>query len=240
MSQPPPLQNLDDDEPTGCMAFLKKVCGPKSSSIPNELRTEEAVVQHLCTLKYDVQAHKDLMYSIWINLGQSADSMNWLNVGFQRSDPTSDLRQGIIGLVQLLYLVTSPYKNMGIQMLKSSNTKAGDFPFAATSLNMSLITIRVLNSKKLHKTIAANNSVINVINQFYVGCFLYFFHYLQSHGGSIVMCTNAVQQTENYCLGHIDEILQLPTNTGKTVTEQAKLQPAGPSANNTNSEFSSF
>ena len=92
MSQPPPLQNVEDDEPTGCMAFLKKMCGPKSNSIPTALRTEEAVIQHLCTLKYDVQQHKDLMYSIWINLGQSADSMNWLNVGFQRSDPTSDLR----------------------------------------------------------------------------------------------------------------------------------------------------
>jgi hypothetical protein len=90
--------------------------------------------------------------------------MNWEKVGFQRKDPTTDLRQGIIGLVQLLYFATGPYRTQALQMLAASNTAVNDFPFAATSLNMTLTAIKALRARKLNKYITASNSTIDVFN----------------------------------------------------------------------------
>jgi len=98
---------------------------------------------------------------------------HWQEIGFQGTDPATDLRGvGILGLYQLLYLILNPDREqLAKDIYKLSLDKHQNFPFAAMSTNITSIALQALRMGRLNKAINSSNNVQETFNSFYVDLF---------------------------------------------------------------------
>jgi hypothetical protein len=102
---------------------------------------------------------------------------HWQLVGFQGTDPVTDLRgTGFLGLVHLLYLLMdSKTYSLAAEIYKLSQDEVQNFPFCALSINITRIALQSLREGCLSKECNGRGEVINVVNEFYVSVFLHLY-----------------------------------------------------------------
>ena len=78
---------------------------------------------------------------------------HWEDVGFQGTDPATDLRGvGLLGLLQLLFLIlSSETSQLCKEIYRLSLDKRQHFPFAVMSTNVTQIALQVLREGLLNK-----------------------------------------------------------------------------------------
>ena len=75
----------------------------------------------------------------------------WEKLGFQASDPTTDLRgMGILGLYQLVYFSHKRTLTAKTILEESHNTSKVAFPFAVTGINITSFILELLTEGRLH------------------------------------------------------------------------------------------
>jgi len=98
--------------------------------------------------------HVRLLQSVWRHLAGSADvphriGEHWVTVGFQGTDPATDLRGvGLLGLLHLLLLAERAPSQLRSGMLESRHATR-HFPFAVASFNFSKMAVDLLLEGKL-------------------------------------------------------------------------------------------
>jgi hypothetical protein len=115
---------------------------------------------------------------------------HWDAIGFQGADPATDLRGvGVLGLLQLLYLVTR-HADAALDMYRlSRHTRqvrrrlrcvplhaadvctAQQFPFCVASLSMTRLALQTLREGRLNKEANRRGSVVDAVMLFYAGAY---------------------------------------------------------------------
>lgn len=102
---------------------------------------------------------------------------HWENIGFQGTDPATDLRGvGILGLYQILYFVLSKRtQKISQKIYKLSLDNYQQFPFCVMSTNLTAMALQILREGRLNKLCNRAKSVDEVFNQVYSGLFIKMF-----------------------------------------------------------------
>lgn len=115
------------------------------------------------TEKIDIKndTHIALLESLWMNMKpntrRSTDTLlspDWLALGFQGNDPTTDFRSlGLLGLYQLVYfsLHRTPIAQMVLQELSRHPGKY--YPFAVIGINISQFVMELFHEYRLHRAV---------------------------------------------------------------------------------------
>ena len=98
---------------------------------------------------------------------------HWVDIGFQSTDPTDDLRGvGFLGLMQLVYLLEdSRTFPLAREIYLYSKDEAHYTPFCVLSLNMTQIALRALQEDLLNSECKKRDQVFQVLNDFYLSSF---------------------------------------------------------------------
>ncbi|TKS79028.1 ELMO domain-containing protein 3 RNA-binding motif and [Collichthys lucidus] len=102
---------------------------------------------------------------------------HWENIGFQGTDPATDLRgTGFLGLMHTLYFVMDPETlPLARDIYKLSQHPRQNFPFSVMSINMTRIALQVLREEALSKECNRRQQVVGVLNEFYVATYLHLY-----------------------------------------------------------------
>lgn len=112
---------------------------------------------------------------------------HWEEIGFQGTDPSTDLRgAGLLGLMNLIYLLRDPKCHMiAKDIYKLSLHPTQNFPFCVMGINMSRITLQSLREDCLNKECNKRKDVLSVVNDFYAGIYLQLYQIWKSQGKTI-------------------------------------------------------
>ena len=169
----------------------RAVCGfigRRTSSCPIRrcplLNEEQLLIVAMSKVPYSDKnpLHWELLNSIYRHIIVDAQSgvprygTHWEKIGFQGTDPATDLRGvGLLGLCQLLFLVSNGLTHqMIIQLLDLSNDDIQNFPLAIVGLNFTQMILERVEQGKLNYLAAKENSYISCVNGIYRGCFIVF------------------------------------------------------------------
>uniref|UniRef100_A0A7E4WAD9 ELMO domain-containing protein n=1 Tax=Panagrellus redivivus TaxID=6233 RepID=A0A7E4WAD9_PANRE len=180
--------------------FHNCICG-SARSRPQPLRAgvladEQVLIVALSKVNFSDSnpLHWELLCSFYkhiIETGKKAVpryGSHWENVGFQGTDPATDLRGvGVFGLCQLLFLVSNGLSSqMTTQLIELSRDKVQNFPFAIVGLNFTQYILERLKQGKLNSLATKDNSCISVVNGIYRGCFIVFYRMWKTRGCTIL------------------------------------------------------
>ncbi|KAI8479785.1 ELMO domain-containing protein 3 [Branchiostoma belcheri] len=112
---------------------------------------------------------------------------HWEQIGFQGSDPATDLRgTGFLGLMQVLYFVMEPRTlSLARDIYKLSLHETQNFPFCVMSINITRIALQALREGNLSKECNRRQQIIAVINDFYVATFFHLYQIWKSQHKTI-------------------------------------------------------
>lgn len=103
---------------------------------------------------------------------QSRRSKQWIQIGFQGDDPTTDFRgMGILGLDDLVYFCKY-YKDLALETLAISNHTTAWFPFAITGINITAFTLQLVRLRHLQFHFYKFGSTKDIYHEFY--CYLFY------------------------------------------------------------------
>jgi hypothetical protein len=125
---------------------------------------------------------------------------HWENIGFQGSNPKSDLRGvGMFGLLQLLAFCEQ-HTFYARDILEYSNNKEYGFPMTSLMLNFTMFTLEALREGHLIYECNKRKSVIKTLNEFYFCLIEYFFNFYQE---------------QKYTIHYLDDLLKEIRTTSK-------------------------
>ncbi|GAB1605817.1 hypothetical protein Ahia01_000864000 [Argonauta hians] len=103
---------------------------------------------------------------------------HWEEIGFQGTDPATDLRAvGLLGLLQLLYLTSKPQlATLKTQIYSLAIHQTQNFPFCVMGLNVTKLVLQALRHGKLNKLCNKQGDVMSVVNHVYVAAYFKIFH----------------------------------------------------------------
>ena len=174
-------------------------------SLPPHLRTTARQVQATALIPFcnDDPVHLGMLHTIYRQL--TCTTLNcprygshWEQIGFQGTDPSTDLRGvGVLGLVHVIYLVTTPEMLPFCRdVYQLSRVEGHEFPFLVLSLNITRITLHVLRDGLLNKHIKLEDDVWATFN-FYYACLMYHVYITwKSKRLTIRDCGDLLKQTE--------------------------------------------
>ncbi|XP_029685737.1 ELMO domain-containing protein 3-like isoform X1 [Takifugu rubripes] len=167
---------------TGLAAITHFLFGPPR--LHRELVEERDLVFAIaqCQMDNSQTVHMRVLQTIYKRLlGSRLDcpryGSHWENIGFQGTDPATDLRgTGFLGLMHTLYLVMDPETlPLARDIYRLSQHRTQNFPFSVMSINMTRIALQVLREEALSKECNRRQQVVGVLNEFYVATFLHLF-----------------------------------------------------------------
>ncbi|CAL8249940.1 unnamed protein product [Boreogadus saida] len=167
---------------TGLAAITHFFFGPPR--LHRELLEERDLVFAIaqCSLDNSQAVHMRVLQTIYKRLvGGRLDCArygdHWENIGFQGTDPATDLRgTGFLGLMHTLYFVMDPETlPLARDIYKLSQHPTQNFPFSVMSINMTRIALQVLREEALSKECNRRQQVVGVLNEFYVATYLHLF-----------------------------------------------------------------
>ncbi|CDQ62081.1 unnamed protein product [Oncorhynchus mykiss] len=177
---------------TGLAAITHFLFGPPR--LHRELLEERDLVFAIaqCSLDNSQAVHMRVLQTIYKRLtGSKQDcprfGTHWENVGFQGTDPATDLRgTGFLGLMHTLYLVMDPETlPLARDIYKLSQHPTQNFPFCVMSINMTRIALHALREEALSKECNRRQQVVGVLNEFYVATFLHLYQLWKSQQKTI-------------------------------------------------------
>lgn len=135
---------------------------------------------------------------------------HWEHIGFQGTDPGTDLRGvGMLGLLQLLYLSNTPHLiPLARDIYRVSVDDEQNFPLAVMSLNMTRIALQALRHGELNRECNHQQLVLHVVNQFYVAVFHRTLHIWTSQHKTIKDSGYVLKDVELYCRGNVRAVLR--------------------------------
>ncbi|XP_036605160.1 ELMO domain-containing protein 3 isoform X2 [Trichosurus vulpecula] len=132
-----------------------------------------------CGLDNEDPVHGRVLQTIYKKLtGSRFDcalyGTHWEELGFQGSNPATDLRgAGFLALLHLLYLVMdSKTLLLAHEIFRLSQHRIQYFPFCLMSVNITRIVIQALREECLSKECNRQHTVIPVVNNLYAAAFL--------------------------------------------------------------------
>ncbi|CEG45672.1 Uncharacterized conserved protein [Plasmopara halstedii] len=94
--------------------------------------------------------------------------MHWESIGFQGTDPSTDLRGcGVLSLLQMLYLVEN-FHDLSHRFYALSQHPSRHFPFACVLINTSLQCVVALRNGALYPECNKQSSILSGMNRLYV------------------------------------------------------------------------
>ncbi|KAG7490807.1 ELMO domain-containing protein 3 [Solea senegalensis] len=167
---------------TGLAAIAHFLFGPPR--LHRELLEERDLVFAIaqCPVDNSQTVHMRVLQTIYKKLvGSRLDcpryGVHWENIGFQGTDPATDLRgTGFLGLMHTLYFVMDPETlPLARDIYKLSQHPTQNFPFSVMSINMTRIALQVLREEALSKECNRRQQVVGVLNEFYVATYLHLY-----------------------------------------------------------------
>ncbi|CAN7990527.1 unnamed protein product, partial [Ixodes hexagonus] len=132
-----------------------------------------------CPFDNDDVVHLEALQTIYRKLTNAVYDCprygnHWEKIGFQGTDPATDLRGvGLLGLLQLLFLTIGLENGELVKdIYRLSCDNVQNFPFAVMSLNITKISLEALREETLNKCCNDRESIVDVVNEFYAGTFL--------------------------------------------------------------------
>jgi len=99
---------------------------------------------------------------------------HWEEIGFQGSDPATDLRgTGMLSLLQMCYFVEDNPATLA-QVWEVAKDKESGFPFAVVAINITRWTMDCIRGGKLNGIMNKEESVMKVANRFFSQAFVGF------------------------------------------------------------------
>jgi len=191
-------------------------CLRQSRPLPPHQRLTVKLIQATALIAFSNEdpLHLSMLRTIYRQLTSSTVDCprygsHWETIGFQGTDPSTDLRGvGILGLVQAVYLVTTPEVLPFTRDLFSlSRSEGQEFPLLVLSLNITRITLHVLRDGLLNRHVALEADVWATFN-FYYTCLLYHVYYTwKAKHLSIRDCGPLLQQTETLARSRVGELI---------------------------------
>ncbi|TRY98177.1 hypothetical protein DNTS_035003 [Danionella cerebrum] len=135
---------------------------------------------------------------------------HWENVGFQGTDPATDLRgTGFLGLMHCLYFVMDPeILPLARDIYKLSQHPVQNFPFSVMSINMTRIALHALREEVLSKECNRRQQVVAVLNDFYVGTFLHLYQLWKTQRKTISDSGHVLKEVEMFAKKNPKQILK--------------------------------
>ncbi|XP_051830315.1 ELMO domain-containing protein 3 isoform X1 [Antechinus flavipes] len=164
----------------GLSAFLHCLFGPPQlcDGLQEERDLILAIAQ--CSLDHKDPVHGRVLQTIYKRLTGSRfdcalSGTHWEELGFQGSNPGTDLRgAGFLALLHLLYLVMDAKTLLlAHEIFRLSQHHVQHFPFCVMSVNITQIVIHALREECLSKECNRQHTVIPVVNSLYAAIFLH-------------------------------------------------------------------
>ncbi|NXT75924.1 ELMD3 protein, partial [Zapornia atra] len=173
----------------GLAALLRSLFGPPRLQPQLQGEWELALAMAQCGLDNNEWVHMRILQTIYKKLTRSKlgcprYGAHWEELGFQGSDPSTDLRgAGMLALMQMLFFVmdsqTLPLARE-IFHLSQHETQASattllllqNFPFCIMSVNITHIVLQALREERLSRECNRRRQVIAVLNDLYAAAFL--------------------------------------------------------------------
>ncbi|XP_027716232.1 ELMO domain-containing protein 3 [Vombatus ursinus] len=163
----------------GLSALFRCLFGPPQ--LRDGLQEERDLILAIaqCGLDHEDPVHSRVLQTIYKKLtGSRFDcalyGAHWEELGFQGSNPATDLRgAGFLALLHLLYLVMdSKTLLLAHEIFRLSQHHIQHFPFCVMSVNITRIVIQALREECLSKECNRQHTVIPVVNNLYAATFL--------------------------------------------------------------------
>ncbi|XP_060587422.1 uncharacterized protein LOC132742945 [Ruditapes philippinarum] len=176
----------------GLSAFVNYLFGPPKLH-PNLLDERDRVFCLAASqLNNENSAHMRTLQTIYRCLtGSKFDCPriggHWEEIGFQGTDPATDLRgAGILGVVNLLHILKDgKVHQLASDIYRLSLHPTQNFPFCVMGINLSRITLQVLREGLLNKECNRRHEVVCVVNDFYAGLYLHLYQIWKGQGKTI-------------------------------------------------------
>jgi len=199
----------------GFRKYLSCLLGPPS--LPPHLRQTQKLVQATALISFsnEVPIHLALLRTLYRQLtGSSVECPryggHWEDIGFQGSDPATDLRGvGILGLVQALYLVVTPEMLLfGQDVYKLSRQESQEFPLMVLSLNITRITLHILRDGLLNRYISIEDDVWTTVNFFYCSLLYHVYYIWKSQFKTISNSGFVLQEAESFGRSNVGLVIK--------------------------------
>ncbi|KAI8098316.1 ELMO/CED-12 family-domain-containing protein, partial [Gilbertella persicaria] len=144
------------------------------------------VEQHVRT-RYDPdnKAHEAQLLLLWSKMKPDTPverkSKQWVEIGFQGSDPATDFRgMGIQGLNDLVYFVEH-YPTHAHSVLQHASHPTYWYPYAIVGINITKFAYQLLESKQLQSYLYQYGTTLDIFQEFYCYLFYHFNQFWISH-----------------------------------------------------------
>lgn len=234
------------DHPPGSMEFILS-CFCVHTILPHKLAStkETILATALIPFQNDETIHLAVLRTLYRQLtGGKLDcpryGQHWEDIGFQGSDPATDLRGvGFLGLVQVLYLLITPeLLPFARDVYALSRKEDQEFPLMVLSLNVTRISLHILRDGLLNKQILKDNDVWLSFNFLFCSVLHHIYHIWKTQHKTISNSGFVLKDAEQYARGHLGRVLEdfatfLNTNYSiqekQAAREQIRQATAGPS-----------
>ncbi|XP_050766236.1 ELMO domain-containing protein 3 isoform X2 [Gymnogyps californianus] len=163
----------------GLAALVRFLFGPPRLQPQLQGERELALAMAQCGLDDNERVHMRILQTIYkkltgSRLGCPRYGTHWEELGFQGTDPGTDLRgTGMLGLMQILYFVTdSRTLPLAREIFQLSQHETQNFPFCIMSVNITRIVLQALREERLSRECNRRQQVIAVLNDLYAAAFL--------------------------------------------------------------------
>ena len=198
-----PSLHVEDVPSGGCLSCL--FAPPRLDGDDLKRDRDEMFATAKTKLDDDDETHLRTLHTLYTRLVGVDRAMprygkHWEDLGFQGSDPATDLRGcGMLGLTQLLCLVTRNFPNAAaIHSLSRDQTQ--EFPMAPLSINLTHIALRAVRCGLLNKEARRLGSVWAAADAFYCGAFYEFYSRWKNGGKTIMDSGHVKRELEDFLL----------------------------------------
>ncbi|RVE68462.1 hypothetical protein OJAV_G00092030 [Oryzias javanicus] len=200
---------------TGLAAITHFLFGPPR--LHKDLLEERDLVFAIaqCPVDNSQPVHMRVLQTIYKRLiGSRLDcprfGPHWENIGFQGTDPATDLRgTGFLGLMHTLYFVMDPETlPLAKDIFRLSQHPTQNFPFSVMSINMTRIALQVLREEALTKECNRRQQVVGVLNEFYVATYLYVYQLWKTQQKTIADSGFVLREVELFAKKNPKQILR--------------------------------
>jgi len=180
------------------------------------LRQSKRLIQATALIPFDNQEplHLSVLRTLHRQLtGSQVDcpryGEHWEDIGFQGNDPSTDLRGvGLLGLVQALYLVTTPQVlPFARDLYKLSRSNSQEFPLLVLGLNITRITLHVLRDGLLDRHLSLNDDVWATTNFYYCALLHHLYARWKEEFLTISKSGFVLQETEEFGRRHPGKVI---------------------------------
>lgn len=202
---------------SGLKAVTHKVFGPPKITgrrLKQERDLVFAIAQH--KLDYTEPLHSSVLQTIFKKLTGGNEMVDcprfgshWEVIGFQGSDPATDLRAtGFLSLCHLLYLVDVKDRlTLAHKIYQLSKSSHNPFPFCVLCINTTRIALSALREGYLTKECRRQGAVISVVSHFFVATLFYYYETYRQKQLTFHELGDFLHNVESHCKKNVHQVM---------------------------------